>query len=232
MLTYKQIVHRVRSRLDDQNPAKYLWTEHDILHNTNDTISDACIRANLVVVDDVEIPFTQDGNLDWNAKYPLPSGTLAVNSIYLASAPSVFLRQTSFRRLSQLNRFRPTQKGAPTFYALDQTMAGKGDDTGIVVRTVTFVPQPIKADTAMLEIARLPVAIEFDEDVPEMDEIYHPDLIYGITGLCYMKRDADTFNAKKAIDDMAIFESRFGPRLPASVMRERQTDIPYQMIVS
>jgi len=203
-----------------------------LLDAINDTVRDASIRANLVVQDDIAIPFTQKVDLTWNAKYALPSGTLQVKSIYLASQPSITLSRTSFRRQEQYYANRPQVTGAPFSYALDQTQAGTGDDAGIFVRTVTFINTPTKADTAYMDIIRLPILLESDGDVPEIDEIWHPDLIYGVTGLAYLKRDTDTFNPKKSKEDMAEFEARFGPRLPAVVIRERQTDEPLEMIVS
>jgi hypothetical protein len=62
-----------------------------------------------------------------------------------------------------------------------------------------------------------------------MDEFWHPDLVFGITGLAYLKKDADTFDPKRSVRDLQLFEDRFGVRIPASVMRERQTDVPLEI---
>ena len=83
----------------------------------------------------------------------------------------------------------------------------------------------------MLSIVRLPNVLESSDDVPEMDELFQPDLIYGITGLAYLKRDTDTFDPKRSQRDLQIFADRFGERLPAVVIRERQTDVPIEMIL-
>ncbi len=230
MLTLDDIRRRVRSRLDDI-AAPYLWSDIELLDYVNDTVRDAAIRANLVVQDDVPVVFTQKVDLTWNAKYALPSSTLDVKSVYLLSQPTNTLSRTSFRRKDQYYQGRPTDTGTPFAYALDQTQAGTGTDSGIFVRSITFIGTPVAADTAMLDIVRLPILLEAGDDVPEMDEIWHPDLIYGITALAYLKRDSDTFDPKRSERDFQLFEDRFGPRLPAIVIRERQTDVPLEMFV-
>jgi hypothetical protein len=126
---------------------------------------------------------------------------------------------------------RSTARGTPYAYTLDKTKAGVGDDTGIFVRTIEFIGVPTAADTARMDVIRLPAMLEADSDVPEIDEIWHPDLIYGITALAYLKRDTDTYDPKKSERDMMIFEDRFGPRLSAVVLRERQTDVPLEAYV-
>jgi hypothetical protein len=230
MLTLADIKRRTRSRLDD-TALPYLWSDTELLDLINDTLRDASIRANLVVQDDIAIPFTQKADLTWNSKYAVPSGTLTIKSVYLASNPAVTLEPTSIRRQEQLWAGRPTYTGSPFAYATDQTQAGVGDDMGIFVRALTFIGTPTGADTAYMDVLRLPILLCYDNDVPEVDEIWHSDLIYGVTALAYLKRDVDTFDPKKSARDFAVFEERFGPRLPAVVIRERQTDVPYQIMV-
>lgn len=231
MLTLADIRRRVRNRLDDTNP-KYLWSDAELLDYINDTIRDAAMRANLVVQDDIAIPFTQKADLSWNNTYALASGVLEVKSVYLNSLPSYRLFRTSYRRTEQYYGGIPIAQGTPYAYALDRTKYGTGDDEGIYVRAITFIGTPAAADTAYMDILRLPVLMENDSDVPEMDEIWHPDLVYGVTALAYLKRDTDTYDPKKSERDFAMFEERFGPRLPAVVIRERQTDVPLEMFVS
>ena len=152
-------------------------------------------------------------------------------SVYLASNPTVTLRQTSLRRIEQQCGGRPIQTGVPSAYALDQTQPGTGVDAGVYVRSITFIATPASADTANVDLIRLPKLLVADSDVPELDEIWLPDLIFGITGLAYLKRDSDTFDPDKSARDLQFFEDRFGPRLPAVVMRERQTEVPLEMVL-
>lgn len=230
MLTLADIRRRVRSRLDDLNKP-YLWSDEELNDNINDTLREACIRASLVVEDDIKLPFVQNVDLSYKSKYNLPSGILDVQAVRLESDPFITLQRTSFRRQESYYGGRVNASGKPYAYALDKTQAGIGDDSGILVRTITFVSTPNEADTALLDVIRLPVLLEADDDVPEIDEIWHPDLIFGVTGLCYLKRDADTFDPRRSERDYAIFETKFGPRIPAVVIRERQTDVPLEMIV-
>lgn len=230
MLTLADLRRRARARLDDK-VAPYLWSDEDLLDLINDTVRDAAIRANLTVEDDLAIPFTQKADLTYNNKYAIASGTLAVRSVYLSSNPTVTLRRTSMRRREQWFGGRPTQTGTPWGYALDLTQAGTGSDYGIQVRAITFLGTPTEADTAYMDIERLPALLVDDQDVPEIDEIWHPDLVHGITGYAFLKRDIDTYDPVKSKRDMDLFEERFGPRIPAVVMRERQTDVPLEMIL-
>jgi hypothetical protein len=232
VLTLRSILRRARSRLDDTR-APYLWSDDELLDYTNDTIRDAAIRASLTVQDDNTIVFTQNTDLTWKAKYPLPSGYLDVKSVRLASNPNIVLSRSSMRRYETRYQGRPTETGTPTCYMLDKTQAGTGDDYGLQVRTITFVATPDAADTAYLDVVRLPELLDLGDldGVPEIDEIYHPDLLHGITGLAYLKRDSDTFDPKKSARDMVEFTRIFGERIPASVMRERQTDVPLEMYV-
>ena len=230
MLTLAGIRRRARSRLDDLN-APYLWSDVELNDAINDTLRDAALRASLTVQDDIAIPFTQKVDLTWNNKYAIASGILDVKSVYLASNPNYTLTRTSMRRREQIMGGRVQYDGKPYAYAVDKTKAGTGDDEGIFVRTLTFIGTPTAADTAYMDVVRLPVLLEADGDVPEIDEIWHPDLVFGVTGLAFLKRDADTFDPKKSERDMSVFEERFGPRLPAVVIRERQAEVPYEMIV-
>jgi hypothetical protein len=222
MLTVADLRRRARARLDDEL-APYLWSDNELLDYINDTVRDAAVRASLSVQDDVPIVLIPGTN-----KYALPNSIQQVNAVYLLSKPSNILRRTSFRAQRE---YRPaiTQTGTPHAYALDQTAAGTGDYTGTFIRTITFINTPTLVDTAMLDVVRLPNLLKDDDGVPEMDDFWHPDLILGITGLAYLKKDADTFDPKRSVRDLQLFEDRFGVRIPASVMRERQTDIPFEI---
>ncbi len=230
MLTLADIRRRARSRLDDL-VTPYLWSDTELNDAINDAMWDAAIRAHFVVEDDIAIPFTQKVDLTWNDKYALSSGILDVKSVYLASQPTLTLTRTSIRRREQYYGGRPAQKGSPYAYALDTTIAGTGDDSDQFVRSILFIGTPTAADTAYVDVVRLPAQLEVDTDVPEIDSMYHPDLVYGVCERAYMKSDIDTFDANRMAMNAQIFEARFGPRLPAYVMRERQTEVPYEMIL-
>ena len=229
-LSLSDILRRVRSRLDD-SLTPYLWPDEELIDYTNDAIQEACIRANLDVQDEVAIPFTQKLDLTFNNKYALPSSTLYVRSVRLASSPGVTLCPTSLGRIEQQTHGRPIGTGTPGSYATDQTQDGRGNQCGIRVRTLYLIPTPAATDTALVDVVRVPCDLQNDSDVPEIDSLWHSDLIYGITALAYLKRDTDTFDPKKYERDWAVFEERFGPRLPAVVIRERQTDVPRQIMV-
>jgi hypothetical protein len=224
-LTRADLRRRARQRLDD-TVAPYLWSDQELNDAINDALIDASIRAHLTVEDDYDIAVTAS-----TAKYALPSGVLDVKSVYLNSQPTVTLTRTSIRRREQYYGGRPNSTGTPWSYALDQTKAGTGDDYGILVRSITFIGTPTAADTAYLDIVRLPATLEVDTDIPEIDGMFHPDLVYGVLERAYMKSDIDSFDPVRSKMNAELFEARFGPRLPAVVLRERQTEVPYEMIL-
>lgn len=230
MLTLADLRLRARQRLDDL-VTPYLWSDAELLDCINDTLWDAAVRANLTVEDDIALPFTQKVDLTWNDLYALSSGILEVKSVYLNSQPTYTLQRTSIRRREQFYGGRPSQKGTPWAYALDLTKAGTGADAGIFVRSIKFISTPVKADTAYMDVVRLPKLLSNTTDVPEIDPLWQPDLIFGVTGLAYMKPDVDTYDPKRSGRDMQLFTDRFGERLPAVVIRERQTEVPYEMIL-
>ena len=230
MRDLEKIRRLARARLDDLR-APYLWDNWELDEYINITLWDACIRAALVVQDNIAIPFTQTVTGTWNATYALSPGVLDVQSVGLASRPTFRLPRTSMRRKEQYHHYRPTTTHGPYEYALDLTMQGIGEYENEFVRTITFIGAPYQTDTAYVDIKRLPKHLEQDSDVPEIDPMWVPDLIYGITGLAYMKRDSDTFDPRRSEKDMAEFTARYGERLPAVVLRERQVEVPYEMIV-
>jgi hypothetical protein len=209
----------------------YLWSDSELTDCINDTIVDASIRAGLSVQDSVLIPFSQNIDLSWAAKYALPNRAISVKSVFLISQPAYPLTRTSFSSIERNTNSIPTQFGFPYAYALDQTKSGTGDYAGTYVRAITFIGTPSEADTASLTIIRLPNVLESSDDIPEIDELFQPDLIYGVTGLAYLKRDTDTFDPQRSQRDLQIFSDRFGERLSAVVIRERQTDVPMEMIL-
>jgi hypothetical protein len=211
--------------------APYLWSNTELGWYINDTIADASIRAGFTVQDDIQIPFTQTGTT-WNIKYNLDPGILDIQSVRLTSQPTYTLYRTSMRRQEQYYQGRPNYTSGPYSYALDLTAAGTGDYAGMFVRAITFIGSPTKADTALIDVKRLPATLESDQDIPEVDPMWQPDLIHGICGLAYLKRDSDTFDPKASAKYMQLFEDRFGPRLPAVVLRERQVEVPLEMILS
>jgi len=236
MITVENYILRVRRLVDDLDTTPYLWSDEEIVDALNDALIDAATRVDLTVQDNIQIPFTQVsvGGV-WNDTYALSSRVTDIKSVRLASRPYATLTRSSIRRYEAQFGGRPNASSStPTAYFVDVTTAGKGADRGLLVRSIQFTPAPTKADTAIINVARLPAELSVDDTdaIPEIDPMWQADLIFGITGRLYLKKDTDTFDPKKSEKDLAEFERRFGVRLPASVLRERQTDVPHEMIVT
>jgi len=235
MITVADYIQRVRVRLDDLDATPYLWSDQEIVDALNDSLIDAALRADLTVQMNYQIPFTQvSPGGAWNDTYALPSRTTDIRSVRLASRPGISLTRASVRRNETLYNGRPTSSAThPLRYFPDITIAGKGVDKGLLVRSIQFSPIPTAANTALVDLARLPAELSLDdlEAFPEIDAMWQPDIVYGITARLLLKNDMETYKPKKSEKDFAMFEGVFGIRVPASVLRERQTDVPREMIV-
>jgi hypothetical protein len=139
--------------------------------------------------------------------------------------------KTSYQKEVRYSGYRPSGIGRPHSYVLDDTTVGTGDDYGVRARAITFIGTPYQADTALLQVRRLPELLCDNCDSPEIDDIWIPDLIYGITAMAYLKRDTDTFDPQKSQRDFSVFDEKFGIRISAHAIRERQTDVPQAMMV-
>ena len=235
MITVADYIRRVRQRLDDVDATPYLWGDDEIVDALNDSLIDAAVIANLTLQTNLTIPFTQvSPGGAWNDTYALPSRVTDIRSVRLASRPSITLTRSSVRRYESLYGGRPTGTAThPSRYFPDVTLAGTGGDKGLLVRSIQFTPTPSAADTALVDILRLPAELSLDDTdaIPEIDPMYQADLIFGIIGRLYLKKDMETYNPDASDRAFKEFESRFGAKIPASVLRERQTDVPHEMIL-
>ena len=219
---------RLRSHLDDANAALYKWSDSELNDAINYAVKDASVRAALTVEDEIEIPFTQTDGV-WDAKYAFNVDYMDVTSVRLKSRPEIPLERTSYKFEEEFFNYRPSNATGVWAYSLDQTSVNV--TTGLPERSITVIGVPSESDSILIDVIRLPDVLVDDTDIPEIDPVWQEDLVFGAAFYCFSKRDADTFDPDAAARNLAVFEMRFGERLPASVIRERQTDVPFEMIV-
>lgn len=202
--------------------APYLYDGDFLDWCLNEAQREAALRANLVREDSVEIPLTAG-----TAVYPFPDGIVVMqvlpDRVYLLSNPDVALREYSLRSRSQTGLLRNLGTGTPCYYALDSVDGA--------ARAVRFDPVPVKDDSALLDVVRLPLLLRNDADVPEIHPQWHPDLLDWAASLALGDPILDTFDAQRAAMFAARFEGRMGPRVTALEMNRRQTDQPLTIIV-
>ena len=219
---------RLRSYLDDTEATRYKWTDSELNDAINEALQDAFVRARLTIQDSISLPFTQTTGV-WNSVYALPSSYLEVLSVRLNSAPQKPLLRTSISYEERVTGIRPVSQTGVYAFALDQTTVNGA--SGLPERSITFLGAPTEADTAILDVSRLPATLVADSQIPEIDPMWHSDLLWGAAFYAYNKKDADTFDPGAIARYYSLFEERFGEKLPAVVIRERQTDVPMEMIV-
>ena len=219
---------RLRSYLDDTESVRYKWSDSELNGAINDALQDAFVRARLTIQDSITLPFTQTLGV-WDSKYALDPAYLEVLSVRLNSAPEKPLLRTSISYEERVTGVRPVSKTGVYAFALDQTTINSV--TGLPERSIAFLGTPTEIDTAILDVSRLPATLITDSQIPEIDAMWHSDLLWGAAFYAYNKKDADTFDPGAIGRYYALFEERFGEKLPAVVIRERQTDVPMEMIV-
>lgn len=209
---------RLRARLRDELLPP-LWPDETLNAHLNDALREAVIRADLTVECNIRIPIVVGVT-----QYLFPVEVLLVRSVRLESLPDFELAKTSLRR--QIDRHearggRTTEK--PSRYVLDQTLG--------VTRAVTLLDTPSKVDALLVDVVRRAAELIDDTDEPEIDSLWHLDLLDWAEWLAYNEPYADAQYGKLALMRRQSFEEKFGIRLPACVIRERQTDVPIEIIV-
>lgn len=74
----------------------------------------------------------------------------------------------------------------------------------------TLSPAPEDDGVLKLELSHIPVKTMSARGLPTITAAHHYNLVYWMLYLAYSKRDADTFNPKKALDYAQMFADYFG----------------------
>lgn len=92
------------------------------------------------------------------------------------------------------------------------------DDT-----SVQIVPTPTVAGTLEMSVSHIPKIKMSVSSSPSIHEAHHDNLVYWMLHLAFEKRDADTFNAKKALDYEGRFERYFGEAKGVNAVKSVRT---------
>lgn len=206
-----------RRKTMDLNPAGYLWSDEEVNGFYNDAVAEAADRAHLIHDEDTsavcEIALVQG-----TATYALHPSILAIERVELDSATARGLgpleRTTKDALDSELRAWKTLQGTVSAF--IDGT------------RTIRFFRIPVEADTARLEVFRLPIVkMVADADVPEIHERWHSRLDDWALRCAYRKQDSDVNDPARAARYEADFERSFGVKRDANVQRkQRGQDAP------
>ena len=191
----------------------YLWPDPELAGWFTEAEAEAAVRA-LLIFDTVEIPVSA-GNSD---KINLPVLLFDIQHAELRAADgSVTIITGGSRR--ELDRLRPGWRSKverPTNYV--------HDDKSLVLSAI-----PDQDYTLCIEFFRLPNgALENDDDVPEINEVHHLNLIDWVLFRAYAKQDADGFDPGKSKEAEAAFVSYFGKRSNADIRRRQNASRPHR----
>lgn len=201
-MTLADLIAAFRTEADDQTPP-YLWSDADIVGYLNDAENEACIRANLLVAEKT-LRFTPS-----RRSVALDPLVLDIIEARLDTRPNDnrLLERQSIGWMDAHDRL---DNGIPTSYA-------------IVGQSVYLHPTPTITETLRIRFYRLPseaLSLTRPTSEPEIPLSEHVRLLDWALYRAFSKRDADSYEGKKAVDYAAQFAEHFGPR-PSAHARQQ-----------
>ncbi len=197
-MTLSELRTALRSRLDDK-VAPYLWDDSSLTLFLNKAVDEANIRSRLLTV---------------RRSFPVK-----------ANNPIVVLDEDLFRidRVSwdgygllvktgtdtldrETQKWETRSNDNPTHYLTDL------DEYSSEARSIRLYPIPSIAGTVKITAMLIPDPMVSDADIPNIDPLYHFDLIDWAAHLAYLTNDSDAGSATKAKASADLFTEKFGPR--------------------
>ena len=210
-MNLKQLRTRTRVQLDDV-AEPYLWTDEDLNFNLNEAAREIALRTSLIQDTSITVHLVVGKDrYEFDPKLKM----LYVDYCYTASQPDYNLRQTAFEELDRRRATIQMGSGTPVLFALDRP----ADTT---FRSIAFLPTPDQEDIVHLAIRRLPIPMIDDLNEPEIDELWHADMVDWAMHLAYLKDNVDAADADKALFYEQRFDARIGPRITAASHVDRQ----------
>lgn len=217
-LTLLQLRTLFRQEADDAN-SPYLWSDAELNDYANDAQNEACRRARLLVDSTTAAicQYTVASSGSGSYLIALDSRVLFVRRARLASRTVPLARMFLSDIEEQVPNWEAATAGQPDRYIPDY-------QTGYVR---LYRPSSV-ADTLNLTVVRMPLTdMSADGDVPEIHTAWHRSLRFWMLYRAYSKHDAETYDEKKALANLKLFEEEFGKRSAAfdeEWLREHQVD--------
>lgn len=196
-----------------------LWSDDEVVTYLNAATDEACERA-LLVEDATTAECCTIPLVAGQAEYPLHPSVIRVKR---AAWGRCVLDPTSTEEMDEQAFGWEIQIGRPRWY-----IEGSGS-----IRLARIPRAEDVAQTAALQLTvyrKLLVPITTDDDLevelPDIPSIYHLRLLDWVYHLAYSKRDADTFDAARALQFDQRFTASFGMRPDANVQRKRRDRRP------
>jgi hypothetical protein len=210
-MTLDDIIESFREYADDL-AAPYLWSDCVVEIYADQAEKEACERRPLL---------TSSTDTDM-CQIAVTSGTdlytkhAAVREVYYAkftettSGDEHKLRITNIDELTFTDPDWEDLETDPCYLILDDT-------------TVQIVPSPTVDGTLEMSISYVPKIVMSTKGSPTIHDAHHYNLVYWMLHLGFEKRDADTFNANKALDYSNRFANYFGDPKGVNALKSVRT---------
>lgn len=204
-MTTDELVQSFREYADDL-VEPYLWSEVLVESYADQAEIEACNRRPLLTSStDTDLCVIEVAT--GTSKYTKHA---AVREVYYAkfttSTDDFRLRITNIDELHFLEPDWENTLDVPKYLLLDDA-------------SVEIVPTPVEDGTLELSISHVPVINMSVSGTPSITDVHHYSLVYWMLHLGFEKRDADTFNAKKALDYYTRFANYFGESKSANAVK-------------
>lgn len=202
-MTLLELLFLSRRQLDDLfeiDDTDALWSTVELKEYINRAVVESCLRADLII--DSETPsICMLDIIAGTASYLISPKILDINRLVYGAGKNVLYR-IGHRNLDRREKGWEQNTGEPTSYMLDMQQ-----------RKIFFNFIPEADATVYLTVSRLPILVlSADDDMPEIPEQYHYDLVYWVKKLAYEKRDSEANNLDLSRFSEESFERVFGLR--------------------
>lgn len=197
-MTLRELIDRFRRDTQDLR-APYLWIDEEIIEYANEAEREACRRASLLV--DSSSPITEIDISAGDSVIELDESVIYVRRAILASNQRRLVPRVARAMDEEIPGWEGNQASSPIVFVPDWE-SGK----------LKLWPPTKAADVVKTTIVRTPLKdMAKDDDTPEIPRRHHVGLLDWMKHQGYLKRDADTFDPKKASEHETRFTTEFGP---------------------
>lgn len=213
-MTFDQLLADIREELDDE-VEPFLHKTERLTRLINEAISEANIRGRFLV--DTTSGLCTIPIVAGTSEYAIDTSIITLRSVRLASEPYEHLRRTSTDRLDATESNWLGATGRPSHFVRHER------------NRILITPTPTEADSLKLEVWRHPTELEAvgaGDDLADtcVPAHLHAKLLHWVVHRALMKRDGEVKAMSDAEMHLALFDTAFGPRPPASSLTDQAMD--------
>jgi hypothetical protein len=197
-MTKGELRTALRARLDDKI-APYLWDDSSLDLFLNKAVDEANLRARLLTVRR-SIPVKAN-----NPIVVLDEDLFRIDRVSW-DGYGLLIKTGSDTLDRDTQKWETKTNDNPTHYLTDL------DEYSSEARSIRLYPIPNVAGTVKITAMLIPDPMVSDADTPNVDPVYHFDLIDWAAHLAYLTNDSDAGSINKAKFAADSFTEKFGPR--------------------